>query len=99
MNTSLGKIVFVVAWAILTLAIPTTSRAQETVHGLRQNGWVVVKKSDANEWRKGIPPYENLDRLIYVVTYILEKDGKTITCTLARDMMADTFKQTCRPTK
>jgi hypothetical protein len=34
-----------------------------TVHGLRQVGWELVKKTDHNEWHPGNSPYENLRRL------------------------------------
>ena len=97
MHTSFGTIVFVIAVTIMTFASPAPSRADETVHGLLQAGWVIVKKTQADEWKKGAPPYAELDRLIYVVTYILKKDGKTMTCRLSRDMMYDTSEQTCSP--
>jgi len=98
MNTPFGIFAFVSALTVMTFAGPAPSRAQETVHGLLQSGWVIVKKTQTDEWKKGAPPYAELDRLIYVVTYILKKDGKTMTCRLTRDMMYDTSEQTCSPT-
>ena len=99
MNTFFGRAALVGMVIALVLAGPAKSWAQETVHGLQQAGWVIVKKTDADEWRAGLPPYENLRRLIYVVTYTLEKEGESMTCTLARDMMFDTSEQKCSRTK
>jgi len=98
MNTSFGIIVFALALTVMTLVGPAPSRAEETVHGLLQSGWIIVKKTQADEWKKGAPPYAELDRLIYVVTYILKKDNKIMTCRLTRDMMYDTSEETCNPT-
>jgi len=84
---------FLFAFPVLAVA------AEETVNGLRQAGWTLVEKKERDEWLPGRAPYEDLGRLVYVVTYIFEKDGKTMTCTLARDMMFDTLEQTCAQTK
>ena len=70
-----------------------------TVNNLRQAGWNIVEKMEADEWHNGIAPYEYLRRLLYVVTYTLEKEGKTVTCTLARDVMYDNFEQSCLQVK
>ena len=95
------KVLPVLAGMVMLFA-PTGSvgaPAEETVHGLRQAGWVLVEKSERDEWRMGLSPYENIRRLVYVVTYTLRKEGRTMTCTLARDVMYDTFKQTCAQTR
>ncbi len=97
-----GMKVLVAFAGMAMLFAPTGSAgapAAETVHGLRQAGWVLVEKSERDEWRMGLSPYENMRRLVYVVTYTLKKEGRTMTCTLARDVMYDTFKQTCAPTR
>lgn len=80
------------------LLTPVTSYAAPvdmTANSLRQAGWVQVSKTEHDEWHAGIPPYEYLRRLLYVVTYTFEKDGKNVTCTLSRDVMYDNFEQTC----
>ncbi|MBL6930431.1 MAG: hypothetical protein ISR53_10855 [Rhodospirillales bacterium] len=84
---------------LLTPFVSLGAGGEETVNGLRQAGWQLVEKTDHDEWLPGIAPYEDLGRLIYVVTYTLQKDNKTKTCTLARDNMHDTFKQSCSAAK
>ncbi|MEE8393597.1 MAG: hypothetical protein V3R66_04570 [Rhodospirillales bacterium] len=84
---------------LFAAADPSPAQAGETVHGLRQAGWVLVEKSEHDEWHMGVAPYENISRLVYVVKYTLRKEGKTMICTLERDVMLDTAKQTCAPAK
>lgn len=73
------------------------ANGEATVHGLRQAGWKVINKTTRDEWHPGKAPYEDLGSLVYMVTYTLHKEGKTVTCTIARNMMQDTFKESCRP--
>jgi len=87
---------------MLLLLIPVVSPVagdEDTVHGLRQAGWQIVEKTAYDEWLPGIAPYEDLRRLLYVVTYTLQKQGETKICTLSRDNMHDTFTQSCRAAK
>ncbi|MBT4932076.1 MAG: hypothetical protein HOL66_14410 [Rhodospirillaceae bacterium] len=84
---------------LLTPFVSLGAGGEETVNGLRQAGWQMVEKTAHDEWLAGIAPYEDLGRLIYVVTYTMQKDDKTMTCTLARDNMHDTFQQSCSPAK
>ncbi len=84
--------------AVLVLpaaAQPTDAGHADTVNGLRQADWQVVKKVERDEWVKGEAPYENLRRLIYTAVYTLEKNGRTRTCTLTRDLMTDKFTERC----
>ncbi len=94
---------FILASAfMLLLSIPTVSPMagdEDTVHALRQAGWQLVEKTSRDEWLPGIAPYENLRRLLYIVTYTLQKQGETKVCTLSRDNMHDTFKESCRAAK
>ena len=91
--------IVVAALILMTLAGPLRAQTETeaSVFDLRRAGWVIVEKTARNEWQAGVPPYEELGRMVYVVTYVLEKDGQTMTCTLARDVMYDTMKQSCGP--
>jgi hypothetical protein len=94
--------VFLTVWAAGLLLSPTgtlSAQSQDTVYGLRQAGWTLVDKTDHDEWQAGKAPYEELGSLIYVVTYTLQKDGITKICTLARNMMHDTYEQNCSVAK
>ncbi len=99
MNKSFARINFIAAVIFMALAGPAKSQSEDTVHGLRQAGWVVVDKTATNEWHKGAPPYEELGRLVYVTIYTLEKEGNTVVCVLTRDLMFDTYSETCKRTK
>ncbi len=97
MSNRLTKMFFLVVPLILTIQVePLNAQTEVTIHGLRQAGWVFAEKTESNEWHVGIPPYEELRRLVYVVTYTLKKEGQTMICTLARDVMYDTSKEKCR---
>ena len=83
--------------ALFLMPVPSSGAAvEQSVHALRQAGWTLVDKAERDEWHPGVYPYEKLRRQVYVVTYTLEKDGRSMTCILARDVMYDTFEQSCQ---
>ena len=89
-----------VGLALLASSAPAWAAPSDmTVNALRQAGWTQVGKVERDEWHEGIAPYETLRRCIYTVTYTLEKEGKTVKCTMARDVMYDTFEQSCSSPK
>lgn len=90
-----GKLVQAFTALALFYPVPLASAEQITVHALRQVGWTVVDKSAHDEWLDGKAPYHSMRRLLYVVTYTLQKDGKAVTCRLTRDVMYDTSTETC----
>ncbi len=99
LNHLTGPVVFCLISLFVMLAPPANAQQEETVHGLLRSGWVITQKTETDERHPGIPPYEKLDRIVYVVTYTLAKDGRAMTCTLTRDQMFDTASETCEPAR
>ena len=66
-----------------------------SVKNLQEQGWQVTKTSSRNETFPGLPPYEELTRVVSITTYVLERDGKTITCEIAYDSQRDTLDEQC----
>lgn len=84
---------------LMTPSNPSAATADMTVNDFRNAGWTVVGKIQFDEWHEGKAPYEKLRRCVYTAIYTLQKDGKTVKCTLARDVMYDTFEQSCGEAK
>lgn len=79
-------------------ATPILSAAEQPgVAGLRDQGWRVVSTAERRETRPGVAPYENLTRVIQITTYVLDKDGRRMTCEMAYDSQRDRIDETCRP--
>ena len=81
-------------WAVPAKAAENAP-VEVTVKNLQQQGWTVTKSSSRNETLPGLPPYEELPRVVSVTTYILERGGKTITCEIAYDSQRDTLDEHC----
>lgn len=79
--------------------LPTPAGAADapTTAGLRAEGWRVIDKHERQEKRPGVAPYENLIRVVQITTFVLESDGRRITCELAYDSQRDRTTETCRP--
>lgn len=65
------------------------------VSDLLRDGWRVIAKTEAKEHRKGLPPYENLTRVVQVTTYTLGKAGQTMVCRIAYDSQRDHMSEAC----
>ncbi|MHA1547682.1 MAG: hypothetical protein ACTSYE_01990 [Alphaproteobacteria bacterium] len=73
----------------------TSIAAGATVLGLRQAGWTVTDQQERIEHQPGLPPYEEVDRVILTTTFVLEKDGKRMRCRLAYDSQMESFSEAC----
>ncbi len=67
------------------------------VYGLRQQGWTLIGSETREQVLPGLPPYEELPRLLSVTTYHLEKDGQAMTCEIAYDSQHDRQHEQCAP--
>ena len=65
------------------------------VKDLLRDGWRIIAKIETKERRKGLPPYENLTRVVQVTTYTLGKAGKTMECRIAYDSQQDRMTEAC----
>ena len=74
-----------------------TAPASMTVKDLRQQGWDVKDMHSRNETRPGLPPYENLARVISITTYVLIRGEDTITCEITYDSQRDILQEHCVP--
>lgn len=92
--TCLNAASLILAASILTAA-PAAANG-DTTASLRADGWRVVEKSDRQEKRPGVAPYENLTRVIQITTFVLAKDGQRKVCDMAYDSQKDKITETCR---
>ncbi len=65
--------------------------------GLQGDGWRVMEKHEHQEKRPGLPPYENLTRVVQITTLVLTKEGQHMTCRMAYDSQRDKITEACRP--
>ena len=71
------------------------SSTQMTVKELRGQGWTVASTTSRNETRPGLPPYENLPRVLSITTFTLIRGDETITCEITYDSQRDTLHEHC----
>ncbi|HCY13169.1 MAG TPA: hypothetical protein DG414_04945 [Gammaproteobacteria bacterium] len=67
------------------------------VYGLRQQGWTLIGSETREQVLPGLPPYEELPRLLSVTTYYLEKNGQAMTCEIVYDSQHDRQHEQCAP--
>ncbi len=60
-------------------------------------GWRIVEKREETKQLPGLPPYENLTRVVQVVHYRLEQGDGVMRCTAEHDTQRDHYTETCRP--
>ena len=95
------RIVSILIVSLAAVSFPLLVTTQEpsviqmTVQELRQQGWTVTSTNSRNETRPGLPPYENLPRVVSITTFTLVRGDKTITCEIAYDSQRDTLQEDC----
>ena len=94
------RLVFFLLWGAMfsLLAIvqaQQTAPSPMTVKDLRDQGWEVKDMHSRNETRPGVPPYEHLARVVSITTYVLVRDGDTITCEIIYDSQQDSLQEHC----
>jgi len=90
--------------AVLAMLIgaPASSLAETkvsprpTIISLQSEGWVIVKKTAEQKTLPGVPPYQDLKRIVQIVRYRLEKGDAMMTCETAYDSQLDRFEENCR---
>lgn len=96
------RLVFVLFFGV-TVGLSSLAQAQQTapapmtVKDLRQQGWDIKDMHSRNETRPGLPPYENLARVVSITTYVLVRGDDTITCEIAYDSQRDVLQEHCVP--
>lgn len=66
-----------------------------TVKQLQEQGWVITSSTNYNETHPGLPPYENLTRVLSITNYVLTRQGKTVNCEIIYDSQRDNFEESC----
>ncbi|HJP07305.1 MAG TPA: hypothetical protein QF882_07625 [Arenicellales bacterium] len=79
---------------------PTAGRAQvgeQEVYDLTQQGWRIAETIERQETRAGIAPYTELQRVVAVTEYRLEKAGAVVVCEMRYDSQRDRQSTQCTP--
>lgn len=63
---------------------------------LQANGWKVIEKKEEKKELPGLPPYENLTRVVQIVHYKLEKGAALMICQATYDSQRDRYDESCR---
>ena len=72
-----------------------TSPLHAEVIELKRQGWKVTETHSSVEERSGIKPYQNLNRVVQVVKYRLNKDTQVLFCVVEYDSQWDTIREFC----
>ena len=88
------------AVVILTAALlPSWAMGQSAgvsgVYRLTQAGWTIVKQVENQEVRSGVSPYTDLQRVVSVTEYHLEKNDQTMICRMSYDSQQDIQEEKC----
>ena len=86
---------FFVQWSENVLIYANNENETRKIIELKRQGWEVVEKQSNIEKRPGIKPYENLERLVQVVKYKLNKDKKVVFCIVEYDSQLDRIIDAC----
>ena len=86
---------FFVQWYENVLIYANNENETRKILELKRKGWEVVEKQSNIEKRPGIKPYENLERLVQVVKYKLNKDKKVVFCVVEYDSQLDRIIDAC----
>jgi len=91
-RTGLGAFAFIATVS----ALPQWAVGQSTgVYGLTQAGWEIVEQIEKQEIRSGVSPYSSLQRVVSIMEYRLEKDGRRMVCWVSYDSQQDTLEEKC----
>ena len=94
---TLRRIEWLAAALIISVALlPNWAMGQSAgVYRLTQAGWTIVKQVEKQEVRSGVSPYADLQRVVSITEYHLEKDGQTMICRMSYDSQQDTQEEKC----
>ena len=92
---SILMLLFFVQWTKNVLIYANNGNETRKILELKRQGWEVVEKQSNIEKRPGIKPYENLERLVQVVKYKLNKDKKVVFCIVEYDSQLDRIIDAC----
>jgi len=84
-----------VQWTENVLIYANNENKNRKILELKRQGWKVVEKQSSIEKRPGIKPYENLERLVQVLKYKLNKDKKVVFCIVEYDSQLDRIIDAC----
>lgn len=91
--------IVVVAMLLIGAAILSGPRAQDqtpSIAALQADGWRIIEKTERQDRLPGLPPYENLVRVVQIVQYRLRKGDRLMHCKATYDSQRDHYGETCR---
>jgi len=72
-----------------------TAPLQAEIIEFKRQGWKVTETHNSVEARPGIKPYQNLQRMVQVVKYRLNKGTAVLFCVVEYDSQWDTIRESC----
>ena len=77
------------------LLLANTPPLHAEVIELKRQGWKVTETHSSVEERSGIKPYQNLNRVVQVVKYRLNKGTEVLFCVVEYDSQRDSILESC----
>ena len=60
------------------------------------DGYAIAEKREEERQVPGLPPYEQMKRVLHVTTYRLERGGEAVVCEVTYDSQRDTISTACQ---
>ena len=97
-NFQIQKLLIVcsTAFAIFILTSTGTFAEQVKISDLRSQGWTEIARQEEIKKYPGERPYENLIRVVQIVHFVFEKDGKKKNCWISYDSQRDELNEHCK---
>lgn len=81
----------------LALAGPVLAdEPHKSISAYLADGFTVADKREEKRTVPGVPPYEQLRRVLHVTTYRLERAGEAVICTVTYDSQQETISTVCQ---
>jgi hypothetical protein len=84
------------AFAIFILTSTGTFAEQVKISDLRSQGWTEIARQEEIKKYPGERPYEKLIRVVQIVHFVFEKDGKKKYCWISYDSQRDELNEHCK---
>lgn len=81
---------------LLTTGLALAAESKNDVAAYLADGYKIAGKKEKERTVPGLPPYEQIKRVLHVTTYRLERGEETVICEVTYDSQQDTISTTCQ---
>lgn len=88
--------VLALAGALAAAGPALASEPDKGVAAYLADGYAIAEKREEERQVPGLPPYEQMKRVLHVTTYRLERGGEAVVCEVTYDSQRDTISTACQ---